>query len=420
MMKVIALVLGLSMALVCMTMVNGCANVTSNRNEIVVISDIHLGADDAFAEMKENKEAFLVFLKEIRASKTIAELVVNGDLIDQWFLPMNYEMPETLSEFNDLVATNNQEIFDEINGIITDRKIKVTYVPGNHDINLDQAETERLFPGIHQARDAEGLGTYLIGSNDIAIEHGHRYNFFVAPDPLSNRDIVKSEKSILPCGYFFTRIATSDVVEGQPNTSNTFSDLKPNAEDTIQMAYYYYFMNWKFLLTALPVSESFSDKVIKTHIDGYFGTFAISDLIPFQNSNGDISVSLYNGIVENWDERQTINRVNVPINLKEAVVGAASNEFTDLQASMQYATYDPTTKLVVFGHTHEAKISKMTHSNGNEVVYANSGTWIDHVENYPTRTYLLIKRSDKEIIVELYRVDDDGTSIKLSEERIIK
>ena len=66
-----------------MTLLSDYANVTSNRTEIVIISDIHLGADDSFAETKENKDDLLVFLKGIRDSKTTAELVINGDFIDQ-------------------------------------------------------------------------------------------------------------------------------------------------------------------------------------------------------------------------------------------------------------------------------------------------------------------------------------------------
>ena len=419
-MKRIALILSLLIALGCMSLLSGCANVTNNRTEIVIISDIHLGADDSFAETKENKDELLAFLRYIRESKTTKELVINGDFIDQWFLPMNYEMPDSLSVFNDLVAKNNQEIFDEINGIITDRKIKVTYIPGNHDMNFNEEEAERLFPGINQSRDSEGLGTYIAGSNDIVIEHGHRYNFFVAPDPLSNRDIVNYKNSILPCGYFFTRIATSSVVEGKPKTSNVFADITPPTENEIQMGYYCLFMNWKTVLTALPVTESFYNKVIKSNIDGYSNVYAINDLVPFQNNNGVISVNLYNGIVENWNKRQVINNVKVPIDIKEAITGAASNKFTDSQATKQYFDNDSTTKLVVFGHTHEAKIVKMTDTDGKDVLYANSGTWVDHLENYPTRTYLVIKPSDKKILVGLYRVADDGTSIKLSEAKIAK
>lgn len=419
-MKRIALILCLSIILGGMTLGSGYADETSNRTEIVVISDIHLGADDAFAETVENKDAILAFLKGVRASETIAELVIAGDLIDQWFMPMQYEVPDTLAEFNDLVAQNNREIFDEINGIITDRNIKVTYVPGNHDINFDEAEAERLFPGINQARDTRGLGTYITGSDDIAIEHGHRYNIFVAPDPLSNREFVSDENSILPCGYFFTRIATSSAMQGKPETDNVFAEITPRTEDPVQMAYYSLFLVWKNLMTTFPVTESFDDKVIKTSIDGYVGTYAINDLIPFQKSDGDISVNLYDGIVENWDERQALNHVPAPVNVQEAFIGAASTAYNDSQSATQYFNLDPAIKLVVFGHTHEARIEKMTNLDGKEVLYANSGTWLDHWYDFPVKTYLVIQPSDTEISVALYQFADDGTSTLLAEEKLAK
>ena len=419
-MKKLVFILCLSIAFGGMMLGCSTADETRNRTEIVVISDIHLGIDDSFGETNENKDELLAFLKGIRTSETAAELVIAGDLIDQWFLPMQYEMPGSLSEFNDLVAINNQEIFDEINTIIMDRKIKVTYIPGNHDINFDESEVERLFPGINQPRDTQGLGTYIVGSNDIAIEHGHRYNIFVAPDRLSNRDIVSNDNSILPCGYFFTRIATSSSIQGKPKTDNVFTEITSRTDDADQMAYYALFKVWENLMTTLPVAEGFDDKVIKSNIDGYLDTYAIRDLIPFQNDNGDISVTLYEGIVENWDERQAMNHVKVPVNAQEAIIGSASTAYNDSQAAIQYFDIDPTIKLVVFGHTHEARIVKMTNINGDDVLYANSGTWVDHWYDFPIRTYLVIKPTDKEITVSLHQIADDGTSIMLSEERINK
>ena len=150
-----------------LAIVSGCASRASKRSEIVVISDIHMGVDPSYAEINKNKDSLVAFLQEIRQSKTTAQLIINGDLIDQWYLPMDYVMPDSIGKFHDLIVQNNQAIFDQINAIISDEKIKVTYIPGNHDINFDEGETKRLFPGINQARDTKGLGTYLTGDNEI-------------------------------------------------------------------------------------------------------------------------------------------------------------------------------------------------------------------------------------------------------------
>jgi hypothetical protein len=42
----------------------------------------------------------------IRESKTVSELVINGDLMDEWVVPMDYEIT-SLSDFDDAIVANN-------------------------------------------------------------------------------------------------------------------------------------------------------------------------------------------------------------------------------------------------------------------------------------------------------------------------
>jgi hypothetical protein len=168
----------------------GNPDLNNARSQIVIISDLHMGLDDSFSEFSQNRPALVEFLNQIRNSPNVKELVIAGDLVDEWFLPMDYIMPESESALVDAIVANNKTVFDVFNGIIGDGNIKVTYVPGNHDILTTEADIQRILPGINQARDnVQGLGTYVTGvQSEIAIEHGHRYNFFCAPDPISNRD----------------------------------------------------------------------------------------------------------------------------------------------------------------------------------------------------------------------------------------
>ncbi len=392
-------------------------NPAQPRNQIVVISDIHLGVDDAFAEIKQNKPMLVKFLMQLKSSQEVAELVIAGDLMDEWFLPMNYETPEPLSELNDAIVKNNQEIIDTVNQIIQEGNIRVTYVPGNHDMLFDEGEAERIFPGINQTRDAVGLGTYRF--SNIAVEHGHRYNIACAPDPLSNTAITGGG-SILPFGYFFTRIATSSIMEGKPASSNVFPEISPAGMDDTQINYFKYFMTWKGLMTALPVTESFSDKAIKTGIDGYTQPYAISDVIPKMGEDGKLTVDLFSGIVENWQERQAINNVPSPISAGDAIVGAAEAGFTDQQAQLQYFDQDASVKVVIFGHSHIAMVTTSKNLEGDSVISANSGTWIDHQPGAPTCTYVAVTPSQDgaKTSVVLYQFNADGTSTLLSEAQI--
>jgi UDP-2,3-diacylglucosamine pyrophosphatase LpxH len=381
----------------------GNADLNNTRSQIVVISDIHLGIDDKFAEFKQNRQALVDFLDQIKNSPNVKELVIAGDLFDEWFIPMNYVFPQPESALVDAIAANNQTVVNAINRIIKDATIKVTYLPGNHDIVVTAADFQRIFPGINQARDAgQGLGTYITGTNsEIAIEHGHRYNIFVAPDPISNRDITNNNTSILPPGYFFTRIATSSVVEGMPATSNTLPVYTANEKDESQLGYYWYAMTWAGFMSGLPVNESFTDKVIKTNIDGFTQEYAINDLIPQQDpASGVFDVKLYKGVQDTWEQRQDLNGVPVKIDLKDAIIKATDRGFIDSQAKTQYFDRDASRKIVVFGHTHVVRILPFTNLKGENTIYANSGTWIDNAQGYPTMTFVVITAPNIDSTIE--------------------
>ena len=297
------------------------------KTKIVVISDIHMGADNKFDETQTNRPALTRLLKQIKNSNNVAELVIAGDLMDQWVMPVDYLLPAKLSDYNDMIVKNNQEIVDAINAIIKQGSVRVTYVPGNHDMLFSATEAERLFPGINQVRDAEGLGTYK-PTSQIAIEHGHRYNIYCAPDPLSNLDMTGG-KSILPSGYFYARIGNTSYLEGRPTATETLSAINTTGMDPTQLSYNNYYNFWKNSLADFTIKESFSDKIIKTGIDGYTQTFALNDLIPYIGTNGKFAVNLFNYSVENWAKRQAINNVPVPVDTNDALNNGALASFTD-------------------------------------------------------------------------------------------
>jgi UDP-2,3-diacylglucosamine pyrophosphatase LpxH len=215
-------------------------------------------------------------------------------MIDEWVIPMDYTIT-SLADLDDKIVENNRDIVDAVNAIIADGAIQVTYIPGNHDMTFSEEEAERIFPGINQVRDAEGLGTYTALNGEAAIEHGHRYNFICGPDPISNRDLTGSGSSILPCGYFLTRIAVTSALEGAAGTPSAIPMISQDQADATQTAYYAYNMGLAAILSQLPLSESLSDAVIKTNFDGYTDTYAIGDLLPYQDENGEVKINLYDG-----------------------------------------------------------------------------------------------------------------------------
>ncbi len=406
---------------------SGIRDMNGERSQIICISDIHLGADPAYSECdragKGNGSALTDFLNKVRLAPNVSELVIAGDLIDEWFVPSNVDTfkGKTQADFVKRVAESHKTVIDAFNGIIKDGRIKLTYVPGNHDILITGSDIESILPGISQARDVKGLGIYSpAGHSEIAFEHGHRYNYFCAPDPISNRSITKTD-SILPPGYFFTRIATSSVVEraqGVKVSTITPPAITTGSRSESQMLLYYYYKAFSEVLTALPVAEGFNDKFIKTNIDGFTADYAMSDVFPYQNAAGAIDVNLFKGAQDTWDQRQKANLVPVNIPVKEAILNAAYSSDLDEKSDSQYFKNSASDKrIVVFGHSHVPLIKASANTRSQKTIYANSGTWIDHNPAGPTMDFVVItprKASGSAAeFVSLYSYSKEGTITRL-------
>jgi UDP-2,3-diacylglucosamine pyrophosphatase LpxH len=393
------------------------SNGSSERNMIVVVSDIHLGADIAYAECNKNLGALENLLRQIRVAPTIKELVIAGDLIDEWFVPATTDtyQGKDQSDFVRRVAATNKGVFDAINQIIQEKNITVTYVPGNHDLGITAENVSLILPGINQARDAQGLGTYTPADLPVlAIEHGHRYNFACAPDPISNKDIAPG--SFLPTGYFFTRIATLHVVQNCIVAGDTLAVVIPNTSgDISQRLAFGYWESWKGLIEAFPIENKFDNKIIVTNINGFTDTYAINDIVPYQlTSGGFISMNLFKNVQDTWEARQNTNNVAVHIPVAQAMANQTNNDSTDYQAKVQYfMNPESNVRIVVFGHTHHAEIIPSVNHNGLRSIYANSGTWIDSNPgtDMTTMNFVVITPQSSgdfsQTYVKLYDIEDN-------------
>lgn len=393
------------------------SNDNNQRNLIVFISDMHLGADITYAECNKNLGSLEKFLNRVKDSKNVKELVIVGDLIDEWFVPASVNTYEgkDQSDFVLRVALTNKVVFDVINKIIQAGEITVTYVPGNHDLAITKENLELVLPGIHQVRDSQqGLGTYSPSDMPaLAVEHGHRYNFFCSPDPISNRDIAPG--SILPIGYYFTRIAALHVIQHCTVPGDTIPALVPNSSGGESQ--YLVFFYWDFLKTlieSMPIKNNFYDKIIVTNINGFTGNYSLNDLFPYQlTPSGYIDMTVYKGIQDNWKERQSINKVAVEIPAVQAIIKSASNIETDNQAVIQYFMNPFNTKrIVVFGHTHAAKINVCENYKGIKSIYVNTGTWIDkNLQGPTTMNFVVITPQNSDVSsqthVKLYNYQNE-------------
>ena len=92
-----------------------------------------------------NRQYLVNFLKSIQQTKDVRELVIAGDFLDDWFLPLSYPAYSDTQAFYTAVIKNNQSVFDELNKI-ADKGIKVVYTPGNHDMLLEADTMKKAMP----------------------------------------------------------------------------------------------------------------------------------------------------------------------------------------------------------------------------------------------------------------------------------
>ena len=358
------------------------------RSKIVVISDLHMGNDLVYSENVKHLDRLEQFLKEVRASETIKELVLGGDILDEWYVPTRIDTygSGTQADFVRKSVEANKDVFDVLNGIIRDGHIKVTYLPGNHDMGFLPEQINIAMPGVNQARDAGErypVGTYSPdGFPQIAIEHGHRYDFFCAITPGANES--EAPGSIMPPDYFFARIAANSFVNPTTQEAATKVPLVTlhdpgNAE---QRSKYVYYNLWKKVMEeVIYVNDSFSDPIITTNIGNFTKSYAINDILPRNNaSDGNIEMDLYNGLFtqENWDARQRYNNVSIVNHVDSSIVGSLKTAFINDQADVQYfRNSESKVRLVIFGHTHIPMMKSHTNLQGEKCLYVNSGSWED-------------------------------------------
>lgn len=413
-----ATVAGVALGGVTLGSLTGCStsspsSSTASSSKIIVISDLHLGADDTYAECVKNRPLLIAFIENITSRDDIDEVVIAGDFLDQWFFPGNLELTADSDEFYREVADNNKTTFDAFKSLMASGT-KLVYVPGNHDMTLSADTLENLLPGIVQARDAEGLGTYRTGiRNEIVVEHSHRYELFCAPDALSNKDFMKYGDPILPPGYFYARLGVTSLFEGHPVSTKELPVVpRPASDNADQIAAYTYSQIWNRLIgERFTVVEGFNDPFIKVDVDGFRGEFSLADLTPRVQEDGSISASLYANVQQRWDQIQQMNNVNAPCSARDGMLISTTFALRDTLPQTQYFDLDETVDVVVFGHTHIPTKRDYVGADGSAKIYANSGTWIDSNDQAPGHvgTYVLIESNSDGCDVQVLQCSGEGT-----------
>lgn len=379
------------------------------RTKIVIISDIHMGEERAatagYCWFTENSASLESFLDEVSRSSQVKTLVIAGDLFDEWIVPMEtqpFQGGITSSEGYFLSVASaplNRNIVAKLNAIADAGTIEVVYVPGNHDMLMTEAIMKKIVPNITWAGTSAGMGEYWPSSH-MVIEHGHRYDFFNAPDSLTRAG------RLLPPGYFISRVyATKTAADGPvlESAGAGSADLE-------------FVAAWDIAIADINVHGLDKDaRIIKMGIDGYTNDMSVN------GARDNYSAT----IGSNWDQRQSINGVYSRMSETSAILsGSGIGWWGDLEEPADFQYLIPgRAKIVVFGHSHKAMLKKDLVTL--ERIYANTGTWIDakYVKSgYPTCSFIVISPSiineTETDTVTLYQYNGAGAASPLAEEHI--
>lgn len=120
--------------------------------------------------------------------------------------------------------------------------------------------------------------------------------------------------------------------------------------------------------------------------------------------------------MESWEERQANNLVPVLIPTEESILKAALSSHLDDQSANQFFINPNSNKrIVIFGHTHDARLITSYNENMDANVYVNSGTWIDSKDLTMTFVVVIPPKDDESNkgYVGLYQYADEGKISKL-------
>jgi len=380
------------------------------ENTCIIISDLHLGDSRSVSEgygwNRQMKDTLSVFLDYLEADKSWDELIIAGDLFEEWTSPAdvaamrdNNGNPVSESEYFHKLIVDNQTIFDKFRRL-KDSGRKLVYVPGNHDMLTRSSDFDAYLSGIFdQARTpgVDGMGEYCPDDN-IYVEHGHRYDILNAPYKGNGGVDGIPQSSILPPGFFECKIYTSSMMKSTKLLLN----------DTPKLDEVSYNILWDAL------GKLFGKEDVVTGIDGLTRTYA------FDEYAGSETL-LFNGIDkpecqnDGWNSRCERNGAFIVPSITTSILSGFMYDFCDQMGLDILKSGASGARILVWGHSHSPKL--MSEFDGDEkqrLIYLNTGCWVDGsvagAEN--TGTFgKVIRRQNKSYEVSLCRFDitDDGT-----------
>ncbi len=379
----------------------------------IFISDIHMGdarSQDGsgglhrYGWFNKEREALLAeFLEMVSEDASIDELIVIGDIFDDWVCPSNFTQPPAVERFKK-IADYNDKAITAFKKIATGNK-KLIYLPGNHDMLLTKDILEGIIPGVVYKGTSPGLGAYEDPIGYLIAEHGNKYGLFNAPDPFSN-----GTAHSLPLGYFMTRALAYKMSQTGEDTDYV-SALADGIKDLMEgekraKAVYEALAEAAGLTGASPIEMN--------GVDNYANTIKSSKV-----------AEIFKDIYKKWADY----RPDIGITRDYAQYADFIQLFKTAEAV--HFKLDGPVKIAIFGHSHEVSLRRYNASYEEyekpqaggvdfttpAFIYANSGTWVN---GKPT-TYIETKEINGDIPmhrVRIMRYKAGGEEILLDEDKV--
>ena len=310
----------------------------------IFISDVHMGANDKPKDAahdydwlgKKEAATFAGFLNYLESYKDLEEVVLLGDLFDNWVVPIDHTPPA----FQEICAAGkNKPVMDALMNLAG--KVPVMIFPGNHDMGLTEKIVKELFGSkILFGGTAETCSIFRAGR--LRAEHGCAHAMFNAPDPKN----WPGER--LPLGYFISRVSASQKFRTGESRRHYGSYIDELLE----------------LLGPQSLSQTVFDGICK---DAGVGQ---DDKI-FMPGGTPITVcevrDKYRDLYSQWEEQVG----------KGLAFKAMMAEIGWLEDAADRLCKKGGTNTVIFGHSHNWALDKDVWFTNQPRIYANCGCWCD-------------------------------------------
>jgi UDP-2,3-diacylglucosamine pyrophosphatase LpxH len=333
----------------------------------IYIADIHMNAGWGETKSKNGppyeyewlgrKEAnrFANFLEYLNDPRAVQEVIILGDLMDDWVYPVDV-VPPSLEEIVD--APINKNIVGALKRLTENEEIRVIYMPGNHDMGVTEELVRDKF-GEKMVFGGKTLHNSVYRTSRLRAEHGSAYSLFNAPPSQYGVD------ARMPLGYFISRV----VATRARNTGKTKRHYWSFADDLLEMVGPQKLAACVFeaVLEEAGLENETQIKMRRRDITAKPKTKKDDDKEEdcVCIAAGEVKEKFAN-LYDLWEEHNGKGSGFRAVMAETGLLGRVADRLCT----------QSDTNIVVFGHSHDWKVDKDAWFVKNRI-YANCGTWCD-------------------------------------------